>query len=267
MSPRKLGQHFLLDPSILGRIIEVAQITGEDFVLEIGPGLGRMTRMLCEAAGRVLAIELDDALYNRLRKELTGIHNLELVFGDCLKFPFEKLPPFTVVANIPYYITTPILFRLLEPGVKANRMVLTIQKEVAERIVARPGSPEYGVLSISVQARLKASLAFTVHRNAFTPPPRVDSAVISLAHMETPLVDEACFPGFMRMVRQVFRARRKTLWNGLKGYAPPDIVRAALSQLGIPPEIRAEKLDIPLLRQLASALHSDEKGSCRDQEP
>jgi len=258
MSPRRLGQHFLLDPAILARIVAAGNITSEDLVIEIGPGLGRMTALLCEQAGRVLAIELDEGLYERLKKELSRIANLELVFGDCLKFPFEKLPPFVVVANVPYYITTPILFKLLEPGVPVRRLVLTIQKEVADRIVAGPGTHDYGVLSISVQSRMKVALAFNIQRKSFTPPPRVDSSVITLVPLENPTVPQGEFPRFMRMVRQVFRVRRKTLWNGLKGYAPPDKVRHALRQLDISPEVRGEKLDIQTLAELSRKLATQE---------
>jgi len=267
MSPKRLGQHFLLDPKILDRIISAGNITRNDFVVEIGPGLGRMTRMLSERANHVLAIELDNGLYERLKKDLGDIGNLELVFGDCLKFPFEKLPPFVVVANIPYYITTPILFRLLEPGVQAKHLVLTIQKEVAERIVAEPGTSAYGVLSISIQARLKATLAFTIDARTFSPPPRVDSAVITLAPLDNPVVNAEEFPRFLGMVRQIFRARRKTLWNGLKGYASPEAVRSVLASLEISPEIRAEKLDIRTLARLCRGLHSDGRVIPPDVEP
>ncbi len=148
---KSLGQNFLFDPALLNHIVDAAQVTADDTVVEIGPGPGRMTELLARRANNVIAIELDAGLYARLKIEFAGYFNLELINMDVLDYQFEQLDTFKVVANIPYYITTPIIFRLLEARTKLQSMTLTIQKEVAERIVAHPGGKDYGVLSLSVQ--------------------------------------------------------------------------------------------------------------------
>lgn len=212
---RRLGQHFLFDPAILKRIRDTAQISVEDLVIEIGPGHGRLTRMLAEKARKVIAIELDSYLARRLKDELSGYPNIEVLELDALKFPYDKLGPFKVVSNIPYYITTPIIFKLLEAeGLQS--MTLTVQKEVAKRIVAVAGTKDYGVLSIMVQYRARPEIKFFIPKGAFRPVPKVDSAVIYIERLKEPLniKDEEIF---RRIVRGAFSRRRKTLMNALKG--------------------------------------------------
>ena len=177
MTKKHLGQHFLIDPFINERIINSAQLMPEDLVVEIGPGPGKLTRKLCERARKVIAIELDNRLYARLTAELAGYENIELIHGDALKYPFETLPEFIVVANIPYYITTPIIFRLIAAKKSLKSMTLTIQKEVAERMVAPPGRKEYSPLSIFVQLFLDPSILFFIKPSAFFPSPKVESAM------------------------------------------------------------------------------------------
>ncbi|MCG2721670.1 MAG: 16S rRNA (adenine(1518)-N(6)/adenine(1519)-N(6))-dimethyltransferase [Thermodesulfovibrionales bacterium] len=244
MAKKRLGQHFLSDPSILKRIVGTARLEPEDLVVEIGPGPGRLTRILAGAVRRVIAIELDEALYRALRDEYAQEENVEVVYGDALEYPYEDLPEFKVVANIPYYITTPIIFRLLEkksahlnmlkgvqgipplekegmPDFRTNRlksMTLTIQKEVAERIVARPGGKDYGVLSIMVQYLGDPELKFIIPKQAFRPVPKVDSAVIYIRIREHPAVNVRDEEQFFRIVRTAFSQRRKMLSNSLKSF-------------------------------------------------
>lgn len=254
MPRKRLGQHFLLDPFILGRIVDAAGIEPGDTVVEIGPGLGRMTRMLAERARRVIAIELDEKLCDKLAKELPAESNIELVHADCMKYRYENLEDFKVVANIPYYITTPIVFRLIETGARMESMTLTIQKEVAERIVAAPGGKDYGVLTIAVGVRMQPSMIMTIPAGAFHPPPKVDSAVIRLDRLSTPPVPIHDEELFMRIVRAVFSSRRKTITNGLRSIAPPDAVLKALETAGIPRDIRPERLAIADFARLSNAM-------------
>ncbi len=241
MAKKHLGQNFLFDPSILLNIIRSADLSGTDTVLEIGPGPGRLTRLLAGKVEKVIAIELDSYLYNKLIEELKDLNNVDLVLGDALKFPFERLDRFKVVANIPYYITTPIIFRLIDARRSVESMTLTIQKEVAERIVAGPGTKNYGVLSIMVQFRAEPELKFIIPKEAFKPVPKVDSAVIHMKLREEPAVsvqDEALFT---RIVKTAFSQRRKTLSNSLKAF---NNAKDILIQAGIDPQRRPETLSI-----------------------
>ena len=254
MAKRHLGQNFLYDPSILQRIIEAAGVSKDDTVIEIGPGPGRLTRLLPEKAEKVIAIELDQELYARLRADLIGFRNVELVHGDALKFPYEEVGPFKVVANIPYYITTPIIFRLLDAKETLKTMTLTIQKEVAERIVAAPGKKDYGVLSIMVQYHARPELRFIIPKEAFRPTPKVDSAVVHMTVLESPAVlvnDERIF---FRTVRTAFSQRRKTLSNSLRGLAEDP--KNVLTSAGIDPQRRPETLNLQEFAKLADLLYS-----------
>ena len=252
MAKKHLGQNFLFDPSILRRIVEVAGVTPADTVVEIGPGHGRLTRLLSERAARVIAIELDQGLYERLNAELGYYHNVTLVRGDALKYPFGELGHFKVVANIPYYLTTRLLFALLESGKALKSMTLTLQKEVAERIVAGPGTKAYGVLSVSVQYRAVAELKFVIPAGAFRPVPKVDSAVIHMQTRDVPPVlvrDERLF---WRVVRGAFSQRRKTVSNALRPLFPD--IKENLSSLGIEPTRRPETLSIKEFALIADSL-------------
>jgi 16S rRNA (adenine1518-N6/adenine1519-N6)-dimethyltransferase len=252
MTKKYLGQNFLYDPSILSRIIFAADLTGEDTVVEIGPGPGRMTRMLAERAKRLIAIELDHDLYERLKGDFIAYRNVEIVHGDVLRFPFEALDAFKVVSNIPYYITTPIIFRLLDAKRSLISMTLTIQKEVAERIVARPGNRDYGVLSIGTQFYAEPELKFIIPKEAFRPIPKVDSAVIHMKIRKEAAVTVQDTTMFFRVVKASFAQRRKTLSNSLLCLSQniKDILRAA----DIDPKRRPETLSLSEFARIADSL-------------
>jgi 16S rRNA (adenine1518-N6/adenine1519-N6)-dimethyltransferase len=252
MTKKHLGQHFLSDPSILNDIIHAADLSGEDTVVEIGPGPGRLTRILSERVKRLVAIELDPALYGRLKGDFIAYRNVEIIQGDALKFPFETIGAFKVVANIPYYITTPIIFRLLEAKKFLRSMTLTIQKEVAERIVAQPGGRDYGVLTIMIQYVAEPDLKFIIPKEAFRPMPKVDSAVIHMKILEHPSVILEDEKIFFRLVKAAFAQRRKTLSNSLKGFR--EDMTGILVSSGIDPQRRPETLSIGEFARLSDAL-------------
>ncbi len=257
MAKKHLGQNFLYDPSILARIIDAASLSPDDTVIEIGPGPGELTRLLAGAAGKVIAIELDQALYLRLRAEFVGYRNVELIQGDAMKFPYEHIGSFKVVANIPYYITTPIIFRLLEARENLQSMTLTIQKEVAERIAARPGGKDYGVLSIMVQYYALPEIRFVIPKEAFRPAPKVDSAVLHMRMLERPAVTVADEKTFFRVVRTSFSQRRKTLSNALKSFGGN--IKELLIKAGIDPGRRAETLSLEEFAVLSDSLSNHGK--------
>jgi 16S rRNA (adenine1518-N6/adenine1519-N6)-dimethyltransferase len=234
-------------------MISAASVTGEDTVLEIGPGPGRLTRLLAESAGRVIAVEIDRDLYGKLKTELSGYQNLELVLGDILRYPLETIGgPFKVVANIPYHISTPIIFRLLEHREKLVSMTLTLQKEVAERIAAWPGGGDYGVLSIMVQYRGRASIKFPIPRGAFRPVPRVDSACLHVDILPEPAVGVRDQKLFFSVVRTAFSMRRKTVLNTLKRAFPS--AEDALHAAGVDPSRRPETLHMEEFGRIADCL-------------
>jgi 16S rRNA (adenine1518-N6/adenine1519-N6)-dimethyltransferase len=252
MPKKHLGQNFLFDPSILLKIIRSADLSNKDTVVEIGPGPGRLTRLLAERVSKVIAIEIDRYLYDTLREELRDLDNIDLVLGDALKFPFERLEHFKVVANIPYYITTPIIFRLIEARRVVESITLTIQKEVAERIVAKPGGKDYGVLSIGTQFYTAPELKFIIPKEAFRPMPKVDSAVIYMKMLREPAVsvhDEAVF---FKVVKASFSQRRKTLSNSLKSFG--NDIKDVLHRAGIDPQRRPETLSLEEFARLSEAL-------------
>lgn len=252
MTKKHLGQHFLIDPFMNERIIKSAHLTPEDLVVEIGPGPGKLTRMLCERVRKVIAIELDDRLYARLKTEFAGCSNIDLIHGDALDYPYETLPEFSVVANIPYYITTPIIFRLLAARRNLKSMTLTIQKEVAERIVAIPGGKEYGVLSLMVQYRAVPALQFIVPSGAFRPVPKVDSAVIRMQILENPSVDVKDEKLFFRIIKTAFSQRRKMLSNSLRSIRGD--TKEWLTAAGIHPDRRPETVSIQEFARLSDML-------------
>ena len=259
MSKKSLGQNFLFDASILSRIIAASSVTADDTVVEIGPGPGRLTIMLSKVARKVIAIELDDNLYLKLKEVIAGCENVDLVLGDAMKFPYQDIGRFKVVANIPYYITTPLIFKLLESGSNLVSMTLTIQKEVAERIVAVPGSKDYGVLSLSVQYRAEPGIKFIIPAEAFRPSPKVDSAAIHMITRKTPKVVVSDETLFFRIIRSGFSQRRKTLSNALKPLmtqlsARRD-VREILSACDIDPIRRAETLNMEEFAKLTDYIH------------
>ena len=252
MTKKHLGQNFLYDNSILSRIIQSAGLSGDDTVVEIGPGPGRLTRMLAETVKRLIAIELDPELYEKLKGDFIAYNNVEIVHGDALKFPFETIGEFRVVANIPYYITTPIIFRLLDARAYVKSMTLTIQKEVAERIVAEPGGKAYGVLTIMIQYFARPELKFIIPKEAFRPIPKVDSAVVDMKILERPSVTVRDEKMFFRLVKTAFSQRRKTLSNSLRGLG--EDIRDVMISSGIDPQRRPETLSIGEFARLSDSL-------------
>ncbi len=253
MAKKSLGQNFLFDPAILGRIIEAASIGPDDTIVEIGPGPGRLTTLLSKVAKKVVAIELDSDLYIKLQDELAGRENVELVLGDALKYRYDDLGSFKVVANIPYYITTPIIFSLLAARDNLVSMTLTIQKEVAQRIVANPGTKDYGVLSLAVQYHADPEIKFIIPAGAFRPVPKVDSAVVHIHIRKTPKVIVADEALLFKIIRAGFSQRRKTLSNALKPLMPD--IKDVLIDTGIDPGRRGETLSMDEFAILAAHIH------------
>lgn len=262
---KKFGQNFLIDPHVLVKIIEAAEITKEDFVLEIGPGIGTMTQYLCEHARQVLAVEIDTNLIPILQETLAPYENAEVRQGDILKQDIRAIAeeynegkPIKVVANLPYYITTPIIMGLFESHVPLANVTVMVQKEVAERMQAEPGTKTYGALSLAVQYYAKPYLAANVPPNCFMPRPNVGSAVIRLDCLERTPVEVEDERLMFRLIRASFNQRRKTLQNGIAN--SPELsfskeeVAAALEKLGLSVTIRGEKLGLSEFAALANEL-------------
>jgi 16S rRNA (adenine1518-N6/adenine1519-N6)-dimethyltransferase len=250
--PRRLSQNFLYDTAVLKRIIQVAGIEPGDTVVEIGAGPGSLTRLLTERAARVVAIELDGKLYEKLKERLGHLDNLELIRGDALRYDYGGLGPFKVVANIPYHITTPIIFKLLEYREGLVSMTLTVQREVAERVAASPGGRDYGVLSLTVQYYGRPKLKFLIPRKLFRPVPRVDSACLHIEVLRGPKVEVVDDELLFRVIRTAFTKRRKTLHNALKKLVSD--VDDVLKDSGIDPGLRPEKLSIEDYARVADEL-------------
>lgn len=254
IKPRKyLSQNFLFDPSILLRIVDASGIGPEDTVLEVGAGLGTLTKVLSERAGKVFSLEADRRLYEKLKESLSSSVNVELILADALKFDYSGLPPFKIVANIPYHITTPLIFKFLEQK-NLLSMTLTIQKEVAERIVAGPGSKTYGVLSLMVQYRGKPELKFTISAGAFRPKPKVDSACILIDIYKKPPVKVKDPELFRKLIKAAFSQRRKTIGNAIK--AVSEDPKKALTKAEIDEKRRPETLSMVDFARLADAVYA-----------
>ncbi len=258
--PRKrLGQNFLTDPVALERIVSAADLSPEDVVVEVGAGVGTLTRALAKQAERVLALELDDCLVEILREQLADLPTVDILHGDVLQFSGYGLVHlgYKVVANLPYYITSAVLRHFLERVPRPELMVVTVQREVAERIVARPGG--MSLLAISVQYYGQPRIVARIPAGAFYPPPKVDSAVVRIDLDEEPAVTLAEGTGeaaFFRVVRAGFSQKRKTLRNSLSaglGLSPAE-VEAALAQAGIDPRRRAQTLSLPEWARVAALL-------------
>ncbi len=262
---KKFGQNFLIDSHVLDKIILAAEITKEDFVLEIGPGIGTLTQYLCENAREVVAVEIDKMLIPILEDTLSEYDNVTVINSDVLKLDLNALvqernngQPIKVVANLPYYITTPIIMDLFERHLPLKNITVMVQKEVADRMQTGPGSKDYGALSLAVQYYAKPYIAANVPPNCFMPRPNVGSAVINLTlHTQTPYVvkDEKLL---FRLIRASFNQRRKTLVNGLNNspelpYSKDQIVQA-LSAMGISENIRGEALTLEQFVALANLL-------------
>ncbi|HAR45254.1 MAG: hypothetical protein A2X56_04335 [Nitrospirae bacterium GWC2_57_13] len=253
---KSLGQNFLKDPHYLNRIVDAARVEQMDQVLEIGPGLGDLTRVLAARAGAVLAIELDDRLIELLRSEFVDGSGVTIVHADALEYPFETLAgSWKVVANLPYYISTPIIQRLLQFRRKFSSLTLMLQKEVAERIVSSPGGKEYGYLSVLVQYFTQPRMEFFVPPEAFSPRPDVDSAVITLVVRDEPAAAVNDEQFFFRVVKAAFSQRRKTLRNSLRQLGlPKEKTDQLLSATGIDLGRRAETLTVVEFGRLADFL-------------
>jgi len=254
--PRKaLGQHFLIDPNIVRKILEAADVQREETVLEIGPGLGVLTRPLCEAAKRVIAVEIDDRLVTHLHETLRDCPNLDLRHADALDLHGDDLPEGTVVvANLPYYISSPLLFMLLEQHRRWDRMIVMLQREVACRLVAAPGSRDYGILSVLARYRAESSLAFHVSSNCFRPRPDVGSTAVKVVSRKRPAAAVADEGILVRVVRAAFAHRRKTLLNSLRDEGFTREIVAGLQEAGIDPSRRAETLALEDFARLANVL-------------
>jgi len=256
---KRLGQHFLVDQNVVRKIVALADLQPSETVLEIGPGTGALTRALCAAAGSVIAVELDAALAARLSQALATCSNLDLRVGDAMEFPYATLPEGTVVvSNLPYYLSTPVLFKLLAARGRIGRMVLMLQTEVARRLAAKPGTKDYGILSVLTQFWAVPQLAFRVSASCFRPRPEVGSTVISLKIRPVPPAQVADEPVFVATVRAAFAHRRKTLANSLRDEGwPADRVAAALERAKIQGTRRAETLTLTEFAALANALHQE----------
>ena len=266
---KKFGQNFLIDTHVLDKIIDAAGITKEDFVLEIGPGIGTMTQYLCENAREVVAVEIDKNLIPILEDTLSDYRNVTVINQDILKLDIPALAkekndgkPIKVVANLPYYITTPIIMGLFESHVPVDSITVMVQKEVADRMQTGPGSKDYGALSLAVQYYAKPEIVANVPPNCFMPRPKVGSAVIRLTRHQNPPVTAKDEKLMFRIIRASFNQRRKTLANGLKNSQElnytKEQVEAAISECGLPLNIRGETLTLEQFAKL-SDIFSDMK--------
>ena len=267
---KKFGQNFLIDTHVLEKIIHAADITKDDCVLEIGPGIGTMTQYLCENAGKVIAVEIDKNLIPILTEDtLAAYDNVKVINSDVLKLDLKKLAeeenggrPIKVVANLPYYITTPIIMGLFEAGVPLASITVMVQKEVADRMQAGPGSKDYGALSLAVQYYAEPYIAANVPPNCFMPRPNVGSAVIRLTLHDKPTVEVADETLLFKLIRASFAQRRKTLVNGLTN--SPELsfskeqVTKVLEECGFSATIRGETLTLAEFAKLANVFSGKE---------
>ncbi len=264
---KKFGQNFLIDAHVLDKIIRAAGITKDDTVLEIGPGIGTMTQYLAEAAGRVVAVEIDANLIPILNETLKNYDNITIINDDILKVDICSLAnqynggrPIKVVANLPYYITTPIIMGLFETDVPVDNITVMVQKEVADRMQTGPGSKDYGALSLAVQYYAEPYIVANVPPNCFIPRPNVGSAVIRLTRYADPPVKVQDPALMFRLIRASFNQRRKTLQNGLNNSSEiafsKEEIAAAIDALGVPPTVRGEALTLQQFAELANIFSS-----------
>lgn len=262
---KKYGQNFLIDTHVLDRIISSAEITSEDLVLEIGPGIGTMTQYLAQAAGKVIAVEIDKALIPILKDTLSGFDNVTVLNEDILKVNIAEIAqrenggrPIKVVANLPYYITTPIIMGLFEKHVPVESITVMVQKEVADRMQVGPGTKDYGALSLAVQYYSKPSIVANVPANCFMPRPKVGSAVIRLETYKEPPVKAEDEKLMFRIIRASFNQRRKTLANGLKNSSELEFTKEeienAIEKLGKDASVRGEALTLGEFADLSNSL-------------
>ena len=267
---KSFGQNFLTDTNILQKIVDTAEIDKQVNVIEIGPGIGALTEFLAESAAEVMAFEIDDRLVPILADTLRDFDNVTVVNQDILKVDLAqyiaefKNPdlPLKVVANLPYYITTPILMHLIESGIPFSEFVVMMQKEVADRISAQPNTKAYGSLSIAVQYYMTAKVAFIVPRTVFVPAPNVDSAILKMVRRERPAVEVQDEKFFFKVTKASFVHRRKTLWNNLTSYfGKSEEVKTklerALEKADLAANVRGEALDLAAFARLSDALKSE----------
>lgn len=252
---KKFGQNFLINTGVLEDIIDAAEVTDEDTVLEIGPGIGTMTQYLCENARQVIAVEIDTNLIPILKDTLSAYDNVRIINDDILKVDINELAreynngrPIKVVANLPYYITTPIIMGLFESHVPIESITVMVQKEVADRMQAGPGTKDYGALSLAVQYYSKPQIVVNVPPSCFMPQPKVGSTVISLRRHQQPVVQVEDEKLMFKVIRASFNQRRKTLANGLNNYGGINLtkeqIQQSIEELGVPVNIRGEALSL-----------------------
>lgn len=252
---KKFGQNFLINTGVLEDIIDAAEVTDEDMVLEIGPGIGTMTQYLCENAGQVIAVEIDTNLIPILKDTLSAYDNVRIINDDILKVDINELAreynngrPIKVVANLPYYITTPIIMGLFESHVPIESITVMVQKEVADRMQAGPGTKDYGALSLAVQYYSKPQIVVNVPPSCFMPQPKVGSTVISLRRHQQPVVQVEDEKLMFKVIRASFNQRRKTLANGLNNFGGINLtkeqIQQSIEELGVPVNIRGEALSL-----------------------
>ena len=256
---KKLGQNFLIDENVVRQIVAAAELSEADTVLEVGPGIGTLTQGLAESKARVVAVELDTRLLPVLATTLNGYDNVRVVHGDILKVNIMEevgAPSFKVCANLPYYITTPIIFALLEKRLPMERLVAMVQKEVAERMAAQPGGKEYGALSVAIQYYTEPEIAFIVPPTSFIPAPAVDSAVIVCKRRSKPPVEVCDVELFFRVVKAAFSLRRKMLSNSLKNMGiKGEQVAKWLELAGVDGKRRAETLSLEDFAKLTNSFN------------
>ena len=263
---KSLGQNFIINDFIIDEIIRRGDISEEDSILEIGPGIGVLTQALAETAHQVISVELDNKLIPILNETLEDYENVEIIHNDILKIDVgqmieEKMEkPTKVVANLPYYITTPIIMKLIEEVSGIEEIIVMVQKEVAERMVSGPGTKDYGSLSVAVQYYCDAMIILDVPRDNFMPAPNVDSAVIRLIVKDEPTVEVINEEFFFKVIKGAFALRRKTLINSLSKSAigiDKDLLKKILEEMGIDLRIRGEKLDINDFADLANRIYKE----------
>lgn len=257
---KSLGQNFLIDDSVLEDIVNGAEVGPEDLVIEIGPGVGTLTAQILKRAKRVVSIELDSDLIPILQAELGENQNFQLIHKDALKVDFNEIigdeKSVKLVANLPYYVTTPIIAKLLNEGYDFKSLTIMIQKEVAERINAEPNSKEYGALSILVQYYCRTSIVRRVPPSCFIPRPKVESTVIKLEKLSKPAVEVKDKKLFFDLVRNAFNMRRKTLWNGVKSIGlTKELLEKAFDDADIDPKRRGETLSIEEFANLSNSIY------------
>lgn len=256
---KKLGQNFLIDEQVVRQIVAAAELSEADTVLEVGPGIGTLTQGLAESKAQVVAVELDTRLLPVLATTLEGYDNVRVVHGDILKVDIMEevgVPNFKVCANLPYYITTPIIFALLEKRLPMERLVAMVQKEVAERMAAQPGGKDYGALSVAIQYYTEPEIAFIVPPTSFIPAPAVDSAVIVCKRREKPPVEVCDEALFFRVVKAAFSLRRKMLSNSLKNMGiKSEQVAKWLELAGVDGKRRAETLSLEDFAKLTNSFN------------